>query len=151
MISTCTTYICYQQTSPLDGLSFFIDAVTSLFTTRAPIIPILKRLSILHTRFEDKIVHGVEVDWHKPFSTEFSLLDDIERCSNPEDLAKSITYSVAALFYRVSTADVVYYSTTIKVIITRWLKLSDDVMALFTADPDLAPYLMKFASVYWRL
>ena len=96
-------------------------------------------------------MRGVEVDWHKPFSTEFSLLDDIERCSNPEDLAKSITDSVAALFYKVSMADVVDYSTSVKAITTRWSKLSDDVMALFIADPDLAPYLMKFASVRWRL
>jgi len=96
-------------------------------------------------------VYGVEVDWYKPFLIEFSLLDDIERCSNLEDLTKSIIYSVAALFYRVSTADVVHYGTTVKAITTRWSKLSDDVMALFIADPDLAPYLMKFASVRWRL
>ncbi|KAF8847274.1 hypothetical protein BDZ45DRAFT_343715 [Acephala macrosclerotiorum] len=135
-----------HPSGPLDGLSFLVDAVTSLFTTRAPIIPILKRLSILHTRFEDKIVRGVEVDWHKPFSTEFSLLDDIERCSNPEDLAKPITDSVAALFCKVSIADVVHYGTSVKAITTQWSKLSDDVMALFTADPDLTPYLMKFVS-----
>jgi hypothetical protein len=61
-------------------------------------------------------VRGVKVNWHKPFSTEFSLLDDIKRCSNPEDLVKPITDSMAALFYKVSIADVVYYNTSVKAI-----------------------------------
>jgi hypothetical protein len=64
-------------------------------------------------------VRGVEVDWHRPFSTEFSLLDDIERCSNPEDLAKSITDSVAPLFCKVSMVDVVNYGTSVKAITTQ--------------------------------
>jgi hypothetical protein len=96
-------------------------------------------------------VRGIEVDWHNPFSIEFSLLDDIERYSSPGDLAKSITDSVAALFCRVSMADVVHHGASVKAITTRWSKLSDDVMACFIADPGLAPYMMKLASVCWRL
>ena len=61
-------------------------------------------------------MRGIEIDWHKLFSTEFSLLNDVERCFNPEDLAKSITDSMAALFYKVFIADVVDYSTSVKVI-----------------------------------
>jgi hypothetical protein len=78
-------------------------------------------------------------------------LDNIERCSNPEDLVKPITDSIAALFCKVSIADVVYYSTSVKAITIQWSKLFNNVIALFTIDSDLTLYLIKFVLVCWRL
>jgi hypothetical protein len=78
-------------------------------------------------------------------------LDNIKRCSSPRDLAKLIIDSVAALFYRVSMADVVYYSASVKAITIQWLKLSNNIMACFIIDLGLALYIIKLASVYWRL
>ena len=70
-----------------------------------------------NTRFEDKIVRNIKVNWHKPFLTEFSLLDDIKCYFNLKDLAKLITDFIAALFCKVFIADIVYYSTSVKAII----------------------------------
>jgi hypothetical protein len=48
-------------------------------------------------------------------------------------------------------ADVVYYSASVKAITIQWLKLSNNIMACFIIDLGLALYIIKLASVYWRL
>jgi hypothetical protein len=93
-----------------------------------------RRLSILQTRFETNIIFGIRVNWCKPFSNEFCLLNNIERY-NVEDLAKLITDSVVS---HVSRGD-------IQAITTEWVNLADDIMACLIADLDLAPFIRCLA------
>lgn len=146
LISTCTDR-CGLQSHPSDALYFFLDGGRKLVAKQSyDVIQIVRRLSILNTRFRYTIERTNDFDWRYPFSAEFSLLDAIERCT-PESLAKSITASATTLFSGVSMEDVICYSPTVEVITAHWSELSDNVAACLIADSNFVGYMTELARV----
>jgi hypothetical protein len=91
-----------------------------------------------------KIVRKADANWPKPFSTDFSFWESIQRDS-PEDLAKSNIESVSSLCFVISPRDLLYYSERMKDIASLWSDLSDNILACLIADGKLAGYFMDFA------
>jgi hypothetical protein len=140
MIST-SRYDYERLPDPLDALTFILDPVRQLFERRDDgLIPTLKRLSILATRFEDNVVNAIHVDWQRPFPTDFSFLEDIN-CHNPEILAASFTQMDSDSFGGLSTMDVLEPDPDrplLERIGVRWDKLCNDVKACVIAECNLA-------------
>ena len=111
-------------------------------------ILIFQRLSILAFRYEHKIVRATDVNWHEPFSTDFSFFEGICRYS-PRDLALSITDNVAIFFYHLSVADVCGHTARIRDIGRHWSTLANEIAECAVADIDLVPRLLRIAEVRW--
>ena len=144
MISTSIS--CDTLSDPYDALRFFLDPIKNQFETPdCDIIQSVKQISILETRFKHKILYAVDVNWRKPFSTEFSLLKSVQT-TGPKDLAKSITDSATRLYSCVSIAGF-SDGTSTKDIARQSSDLSEDILACLSADPELVGYFMELAEV----
>ncbi len=133
------------SSDPADALRFLLDPIYKLFGTQSSgILPIVRKLSIVETRFKLKVVSVTDANWPKPLSTDFSFWESIQR-DTPEDLAKSNTESVSSLYSVVSPKDLLDDSEHMKHIASLWCDLSDDILASLIANRKLAHYFMDFA------
>jgi hypothetical protein len=132
------------SSDPSEALRFFLGPLYQLLDEQpSGILPIVRKLSILDTRFKVKVVSETDVNWPKPFSTDFLFRESIQR-DCPEDLAKSNTESVSSLHSAVSPRDLLYDSELVKDIASLWSDLSDDILACLIANGKLTGYFMDF-------
>ena len=143
-----STAISFDTSSvPSEALRFLLDPIYELLDTQSSgILPFARKLSILSTRFELKVVHETDVKWPKPFLNDFCFWESVQRDS-PENLAKSNTESVSSLYSVVSPRDLLYDSQLMKDIGSLWSDLSNDILACLSANGKLAGYFMDFAEV----
>ena len=88
---------------------------------------------------------ATEVDWHNPFSTEFSFLEAIER---PECLGKSITDDISKIYRQLSPADFLDNDRRLLGYLgVKWSLICDDATACLKVDSSLEPYLKRLADV----
>jgi len=133
------------SSDPSEALRFFLGPLYQLLDEQpSGILPIVRKLPISDTRFKLKVVSETDVNWPKPFSTDFLFWESIQRDS-PEDLARSNTESVSSLHSAVSPRDLLYDSELIKDIASLWSDLSDDILACLIANGKLTGYFMDFA------
>lgn len=94
------------------------------------LIPTLKRLSILGARFED-------VDWQRPFPTDFSLLRDLDS-HYPKALATALSQHDMKLFEGLPTHDIFDPKhPCLEDLAAVWAKLCNDVKACLVAESGL--------------
>jgi hypothetical protein len=143
-----STAIFFDTSSdPSEALHFFLDPIYQLLNEpSSDILPVVRKLSILDTRFKLKVVHKADVNWPTPFSTEFSFWESIKK-NSPEVLAKSNTNFVSDLYSRVSPRDLLCHTKFIKEIGKVWSDLVDEILACLIADGKLTSYFIDFAEV----
>jgi hypothetical protein len=135
------------MSEPLEALRFFVDPIQQLDKEQSSgILSVVQRISILNTRYELHITNETDVKWPKPFSTEFSFWESIQRDSTL-DLAKSNTESVSKLYRRLAAADVLDNSKYMQGIDRQWSNLSGDILACLIVDENLAVYFIDVADV----
>jgi hypothetical protein len=132
---------------PNDALCFLLDPIREQFAKHYDIIQVLQHISILGIRYEYKIQHATDVNWRKPFSTEFSLLESVQS-NSPKDLAQSTTNDVWNLYLRISLAEVLNDGPRMRDLATHWSDLSDDTLGCLTADKGLVSYFLELAKVH---
>lgn len=143
MLSTALSFD--TSSDPSEALQFLLSPIYQLLNEQpSSILPIVRSLSILDTRFKLKVVNETDVNWPKPFSTEFSFWESIQSGS-PEDLAKTNTESISSLYYAVSPGDLLYDSKPTQYIASLWSDLSDDILACLIANGKLTAYFIDFA------
>ncbi|KFY31507.1 hypothetical protein V493_01036 [Pseudogymnoascus sp. VKM F-4281 (FW-2241)] len=135
------------QSDPHAAISFILEPIEHLFSRETDgIIYVLKRLSILATRFQQSMRETAYVKWQRAFRNEFTFFDDIN-CNTPETHADSIVQADSKLFARVSTSDLVQptNSQQLNLIGIVWNSLCSDVTASVDADYDLSVHISKVA------
>ncbi len=140
-----TTLSSDTSSNPSEALQFFLGPIYQLLNEQpSGILPIVRKFSILDTRFKLKVVNETDVNWPKPFSTDFLFWESIQGDS-PKDLAKSNTESVSSLYYAVSPGDLLCDSKPTKYIASLWSDSSDDILACLVANGKLTVYFIDFA------
>jgi len=132
------------KSKPFGGLADLYIGRKLVAKQSYDVMQMVRRFSILNTRFGYIIERTIDFDWRYPFSVEFPLLDTIERCT-PESLAESVTASVTTLFSGVSMEDGICYGPTVEAIFAHWSELSDDVAVCLIADSNFAGYMTELA------
>jgi hypothetical protein len=133
------------SSDPSEALRFFLDPIYQLLHEQSSdILLIVRKLSILSTRFKLKVVNATDVNWPKPFSTDFFFWESIQKDS-AEDLAKSNTSFVSDLFSRVSPRDLLCHSEYMKHIGRVWSDFVDEILACLILDGKLTSYFIDFA------
>ena len=132
---------------PSEALRFVTEPIHKLFDEESiGILGLIQRLSILHTRFESKILLGDGTFYPLPFSTDFSFWDKIQS-GPPKDLAISNTVQVIELFHRISPAGIIGNDDHLRDIGRSWLRLCEDVEESLVADRNLEGYFSDVAKV----
>ncbi len=140
----------HTSSDPSEALSFLLDPIYQLLNKQPlDFLPVVRKLSILATRFTLKVVSGTDTSWPKSFSANFWFWESIQSDS-PEDLAKSNTMVISGLHSLVSPRDLLYDSKLMKRIATLWSDLSDDILACLVADGKLTGYFTAFAEARWN-
>ncbi|OBT48548.1 hypothetical protein VE00_01388 [Pseudogymnoascus sp. WSF 3629] len=135
-----------SQSDPHAAISFILEPIGHLFSRETNgVIYVLKRLSILATRFQDGMRETTYNSWQRAFRNEFTFFDDIN-CNTPETYAASIVQADSKLFAGVSTSDLVRpNSQQLGLIGIVWSRLCSDVTASVNADYDLSVRISKVA------
>lgn len=141
-----------SQSDPHAAISFILEPIEHLFSRETNgVIYVLKRLSILATRFQDGMRETTYNSWQRAFRNEFTFFDDIN-CNTPETYAASIVQADSKLFAGVSTSDLVRpNSQQLGLIGIVWSRLCSDVTASVNADYDLSVRISKVAVVSYCL
>jgi hypothetical protein len=92
------------------------------------------------------ITSATDVEWPKPFSTDFSFWESVQRDS-PLDLAKSTTDFASSLYRVLAVGDLLDGSEYLKYIERRWSRFSEDIFACLVMDEKLKVYFEEFAKV----
>lgn len=100
----------------------------------------------MNTRYELHIIFATDIKWPKPFPTNFSFWESVQRDS-ALDLAKSNTEFVSKLYRGLAAGDVLDDSEYMKGIERRWSDFSNDILACLVIDENLKVYFEKFAKV----
>jgi hypothetical protein len=133
---------------PSEALRFFIDPIKQLDKDQSSgLLSISRRFSILNTRYELHITSAADVKWPKPFSTNFSFWESVQRDS-ALDLAKSTTEFVSKLYRGLAATDVLDDTLYLKDINRRWSDFSNDILACLVIDENLKLYFEEFAKVH---
>ncbi|KAL5344390.1 hypothetical protein ACLOAV_010650 [Pseudogymnoascus australis] len=134
-----------SQSDPRAAVSFILEPIEHLFSRGTDLIYVLKRLSILATRFQDGMRETTYKSCQRAFRDEFTFFDDINR-KTPKDYAHSIVQADSKLFAGVSTSDLVRpNSPQLGLIGIVWNRLCSDVTASVTADYDLSVRIGRVA------
>ncbi|KFY97307.1 hypothetical protein V500_02148 [Pseudogymnoascus sp. VKM F-4518 (FW-2643)] len=135
-----------SQSDPHAAISFILEPIEHLFSRETDgVIYVLKRLSILATRFRDSMRETTYNKWQRAFRNEFTFFDNIH-CNTPETHADSIVQADSKLFAGVSTSDLVRLnSQQLGLIGIVWNRLCSDVTASVDADYDLSVRISKVA------
>ncbi len=133
--------------SPSEALRFFVDIINQLDKDQSSgILSVIQRFSILNTRYELYITSATDVKWPKPFPTNFSFWERVQRDS-ALDLARSNTDFVCKLFRGLAAGDVLDGSEYMKGIERQWSDLSIDILACLVINGELKVYFEDFAKV----
>jgi hypothetical protein len=136
------------SSEPSEALRFFVDPIKQRGEEQScGILSVVRRFSILNTRYELHITSATDVKWPKPFSTCFLFWESVQR-ESPLDLAKSNTESVSKLYSRLAVEDVLDDTECLKGIERRWSNLSTDIQACLVVDENLAIYFIELADVH---
>ncbi|KFY80219.1 hypothetical protein V499_00893 [Pseudogymnoascus sp. VKM F-103] len=135
-----------SQPDPHAAISFILEPIGHLFSRETDgVIYVLKRLSILATRFQDSMRETNYNEWRRAFRNEFTFFDDIN-CNTPETHANSIVQADSKLFAGLSTSDLVRpNSQQLGLIGIVWNRLCSDVTASVNADYNLSVRISKVA------
>ncbi len=135
------------SSEPSEALRFFVDPIKRLDEDQSSgIVSVIRRFSILDTRYHLHITSAADVEWPKPFSTDFSFWESVQR--DPAlDLAKSTTDFVSELYRGLAVGDVLDGSEYLKYIERRWSRFSEDIFACLVMDEKLEVYFEEFARV----
>ena len=135
------------SSEPSEALRFFVDPIKQLDEDQSSgILSVVRRLSILNTRYELHIRSETDVKWPKPFSTNFSFWENVQR-ESALDLAKSTTEFVSKLYRGLAAGDVLDDTVYLKSIDRRWSDFSIDILACLVIDENLKVYFGEFAKV----
>lgn len=145
-----STALTRPYSTPYDALVVFSEPILRELSRRDEnIISILQRLSILSFRYDHSIVRATEVDWHKPFLTDFSFFEAVCR-SDLQVLTTSITEDAVALFSGASPADACAPAARLLYISRHWSTLATRFAECAVADNELVPRLLRMAEVRWN-
>ncbi|KFY41499.1 hypothetical protein V494_02963 [Pseudogymnoascus sp. VKM F-4513 (FW-928)] len=135
-----------SQSDPRAAISFILEPIDLLFSRETEgIIYVLKRLSILATRFQDSMRETNYNEWQRELQNGFTFFDNIN-CNTPETHANSIVQADSKLFAEVSTSDLVRPDCQqLGLIGIVWSRLCSDVTAAVIADYDLSVHISKVA------
>jgi hypothetical protein len=135
------------SSEPSEALRFFLDPIKQQCEGESSgVLPVVRKLSILHTRFELQVLFATDINWPEPFSTDFSFWESIQGHS-AWDLAKSNTKHVKRLYSQISVADLLRDSKYTKGIEKQWSAYSLDILACLNVDRNVAVYVIDLAEV----
>ena len=135
------------MSEPSEALRFFVDPIKQRGEEQSSgILSVVRRFSILNTRYELHIEGAADIKWPEPFSTEFSFWESTHTNTSLE-LAKSTTESVTELYRGVAFQDVLDDTEYMKSLERRWSDLSVDIQACLNVDENSLVYLTQFAKV----
>lgn len=132
---------------PFEALRFFLDPIKQVIERQSSgLLLVVRQFSILDTRYKLQITLATDVNWSKPFPTDFAFWESIQN-DTPSDLAKSNTESMSRLYSGLSPAAVLDNSEYLKSIERQWSDLSVDIQACLIINENLTVYFMKLAEV----
>ncbi|PYI01841.1 hypothetical protein BO78DRAFT_400969 [Aspergillus sclerotiicarbonarius CBS 121057] len=131
---------------------FIAGPIQQLFLSFPPSLKdVLKVLSVLGARFERTYVHAREMNWTKPFTVDFSFLEDLTASTSADDFAKVIITVDQECFSGLSQKSFVEPDAIIKRLLVTWELMSMAVWECCTGLPEMIGYIQEIVqSLYNR-